>query len=78
VLYELVHGKSLSKDKIALINQTSLSNTGKSCKILRAMDIPVKAIVDLDFAFVAGPKSGFLSKKHPSIVACKKILQRLA
>ena len=45
--------------------------------ILEAMEIPAKAIVDLDFAFRAAVSSDLLPADDPDIVACRNIFTAL-
>ena len=76
-LFEKVIGKTLGQEKLALVAQNGASNTGKSLKILGAMDLPAKAIVDLDYAFTGAVQAGFLEATDCDIAATKVILKRL-
>lgn len=50
-IFEEITKKTFGQEKIALIPQDGVHNTKKSMSILNAMDLPVKAIVDLDYIF---------------------------
>ena len=74
-IFENASGKTLGQEKFALVAQSGVSDTRKSLDILDAMDLPAKAIVDLDYAFTRAISDGFL--QDPDINALKAILQRL-
>lgn len=76
-IFEIVSGKTLGQEKLALVAQSGVSDTRKSLSILGAMDLPAKAIVDLDYAFTRAINDGFLQEADPDINAVKVILQRL-
>lgn len=76
-IFENASGKTLGQEKFALVAQSGVSDTRKSLDILDGMDIPAKAIVDLDYAFTRAIKDGFLQDTDPDIIALKVILQRL-
>jgi predicted ATP-dependent endonuclease of OLD family len=76
-IFEQVSGKTLGQDKLALVAQSGVRDTRKSLEILGAMDLPAKAIVDLDYAFTGAVTDGFLQTNDPDINASKVILQRL-
>ncbi len=77
LLFEKITGTTLGQEKIALIGQGGVGNTAKSLKVLAAMDLPAKAIVDLDYGFRGAIKDGFIDASDPDIAACKKILQEM-
>lgn len=76
-IFENASGKTLGQDKFALVAQSGVSDTRKSLDILDEMDLPAKAIVDLDYAFTRAIRDGFLQDTDPDINALKAILQRL-
>lgn len=76
-IFERVSGKTLGQDKLALVAQSGVRDTRKSLEILGAMDLPAKAIVDLDYAYTGAVSDGFLQTNDPDINASKLILQRL-
>lgn len=73
-----VRGRTLGQEKYALVSVEGTSNIGKTKEILAAMDIPVKAVVDLDYAFVKAVEHGFVLAEDPSIAEIKVIFQRNA
>lgn len=76
-IFEQISGKTLGQLKLALVAQSGVRDTKKSLAILSAMDLPAKAIVDLDYAFTRSVQDGFLLSDDPDITAAKEILQRL-
>lgn len=66
------------EDKIGLIEVGGVNNIPDTMRILQAMGLPCKAIVDLDFAFRIAIKKGLISHDDQNIVACKAIFARLA
>lgn len=77
-LFERMTGLSFALIKCALVRQGGVSNTRKSMQVLRAMDIPVRAIVDLDYAFTSAVHDGFLAADDPDLKACKRLFADLA
>lgn len=77
-LFERMTGLSFALIKCALVKQGGVSNTRKSMQVLRAMDIPVRAIVDLDYAFTSAVHDGFLQHDDPDLRACKSIFQEFS
>lgn len=76
-IFENISGKTLGQEKFALVAQSGVSDTRKSLDILKEMDLPAKAIVDLDYAFTRAIRDGFLQETDPDINALKAILLRL-
>jgi putative ATP-dependent endonuclease of OLD family len=77
-LFEEVRGATLGQEKIAVVKQDGVSNTAKALKVLNAMDLPAKAIVDLDYAFRCANSDGYLEDNDEDIVACKDILNDIS
>jgi len=77
-LFERITGQSFALIKCALVRQGGVSNTRKSMQVLSAMDIPVRAIVDLDYAFTTATRDGFLSANDPDITCCRNLFRELA
>ena len=77
-IFENLTGKTLGQEKQALVAQSGVSDTRKSLEILNAMDLPAKAIVDLDYAFTGAVRDGFLGATDTDILSLKSILQTLA
>lgn len=77
-LFEKITGKSFALIKCALVRQGGVSNTKKSMRVLSSMDIPVRAIVDLDYAFTSAVHDGFLDRNDPDLEICKRIFMKLS
>lgn len=78
VIFEHLNNRTLGQNKIALIAQSGVNDTKKSMQILQEMDLPSKAIVDLDYAFKGGHVHGFVPQGNADVAAVKQILARLA
>ena len=77
-LFERITGQSFALIKCALVRQGGVSNTRKSMQVLSAMDMPVRAIVDLDYAFTTATRDGFLQANDPDIKYCRDLFRELA
>lgn len=77
-LYEKATGKSLASDKLSLIKVGSAGNIVKAMKVLHAMGIGVKSIVDLDFAFIVGRQQKLIDENDDDYNTCKIIMKELA
>jgi putative ATP-dependent endonuclease of the OLD family len=77
-IYEQMRGLTLSANKTALVSPGGSGNTVKCLNILTAMEIPAKAVVDLDFAFKNAVKSSLLSEDDPDICECTNWMENLA
>jgi predicted ATP-dependent endonuclease of OLD family len=75
-IFEVISGDTLGIHKCALIRQGGVGNTVKSMAVLRAMDIPTKAIVDLDFAFVAAIQNKVFTSNDPDLEVCREIFKK--
>lgn len=76
-IFEISTSSTLEERKIALIEVGGSGNIAAAKRILELMGLPVKAIVDLDFAFKEAPKHDIISKDCEKISACKTILKQL-
>jgi hypothetical protein len=76
-IYKAIKNRAMGIDKCALVAQSGVGDTKKSMAILDAMDLPTKAICDLDFITKA-VKNGYLSPTNPDIAAIKVIFQQIA
>jgi putative ATP-dependent endonuclease of OLD family len=76
-IYKAIKNRAMGVDKCALVAQSGVGDTKKSMAILDAMDLPTKAICDLDFITKA-VKNGYLSPTNPDIAAIKVIFQQIA
>lgn len=77
-IYESVTGRSLGQERCALVAQSGVNDTKKSTEILAAMDVPCKAVVDLDYAITGAVRDGYLLATDPDISALKSELTSLA
>ena len=71
-------GLSFALIRCALVHQGGVSNTRKSMQVLSAMDLPVRAIVDLDYAVNNAQQDGFISRDDPDVEYCKSLFRELA
>jgi putative ATP-dependent endonuclease of OLD family len=78
VIIEKVTGKTVLHHKAALVKLDGSGNTKKSMQVLTTMDLPTKAIVDLDFALKNGIKEGYLQASDTDIAACLSEVTNLA
>ncbi len=76
-IYQKLNQKTLGQNNMALIETGSVDNIGKTIQILKAMDLPTKAIVDLDYIFKGAIHSGFLTRDQREITELRLILQDL-
>jgi len=77
-LFERLTGESFVLLKMALVRQGGVSNTRKSMQVLTAMDLPTKAVVDLDYAFTDAVRDHFLEANDRDLHHCRDILADLA
>lgn len=77
-LIENITNNTLGTHKCALVGQGGSGNTRKSKLVLEMMDLPCKAIVDLDYAFKHAVDDGFLQANDTDLVACIAELARIA
>ncbi|AIW21042.1 AAA family ATPase [Vibrio coralliilyticus] len=76
-IYKVIKNRAMGIDKYALVAQSGVGDTKKSMAILNAMDLPAKAICDLDF-ITRAIKNGFLPQNDPDVAAIKTIFQQIA
>lgn len=77
-LIEYHTGESLVDAKIALVPLGGSGNVPDAVEVLKAIGLPCKVIVDLDFAFKVAPEHGWLDPSHQNLLALKQILFDLA
>jgi len=77
-IVHLVKGKSFGYLKCALVKQGGVTNTRKCLLVLQAMNVPAKAIVDLDYAVKNSIKDGFLNEDDEDILASKALMIELS
>jgi predicted ATP-dependent endonuclease of OLD family len=76
--YRQLYGHDMDLDGIAFVSVGGCGNFAKAMAVLRAMEIHVCAVADLDFAFVQARKAGLLDKVGEDLVAAKSLFARLA
>lgn len=76
-IYKEIKNRVMGLDKYALVAQSGVGDTKKSMAILNAMDLPAKAICDLDF-ITKTVRNGYLSPNNTDIAALKLIFQQIA
>lgn len=76
-LFKFATTKTLDEERLGLVDLGGSSNVPGAMNVLNTMNVPVKSIVDLDFAFKVATKFGLIEEHHASIVACKAIFQIL-
>lgn len=77
-IFKCVSGLTMGQEKHALVAQSGVNDTQKSLAILLKMDLPTKAICDLDYCFNGAINHNFLSATDNDIIGIKAILQRIA
>lgn len=77
-LVDVVSAKTLALNKCALVQQGGSGNTKKSLDVLLVMDLPCKALVDLDYVFTQAIEDGFLEESDVDIQACRNEILTLA
>lgn len=70
-LFSNYHKKTLGQDKLALVGQGGVDNTSKAISVLTAMDLPCKAVVDLDYAFRGAVTNGLINDNDEHVEICK-------
>ncbi|MGR5335729.1 ATP-dependent nuclease [Vibrio gigantis] len=76
-LFQSATGKTLGESKLALVIATGSPNIPGMLSILSEMNIPAKALADLDFAFTVAKTKKLIDKDHPALEACLDIIQEL-
>ena len=76
-IYKKIIQKTLGQSQIAMIETGSVNNINKTLQILEAMDIPSKAVVDLDYAFRGAISNRLISADDADIIALKAILNTM-
>lgn len=77
-IFEKIAQKTLGYNKFALVDVGGSTNTKKAMEVLKGMDLPVKAIVDLDFVMKQGIKDGYILDTDPDLLACQNHLLSIA
>jgi putative ATP-dependent endonuclease of OLD family len=77
-IIQKVTNRSVGLHKAAFVSMGGSGNTRKAMLVLSAMDIPTKAVVDLDFALLNGERDGFLTAGDTDVLAIKNHLATIA
>lgn len=77
-LFQKVTIKTLGLCKTALVVMNGCKSTKKTIEVLKVMDIPTKALVDLDYALKNSESDGFLEHDDEDIAAIKSHLSSIA
>jgi hypothetical protein len=77
-IYKAVTGRTLGQDQTALIQAGGVDSFAKTMRILREMDLPTKAIADLDYAFRGAISAGFIGADNGNIRELKLVFQSMA
>jgi putative ATP-dependent endonuclease of OLD family len=77
-IIEKVTQKTIGLHKAALVSMGGSGNTRKTIEVLKVMDIPTKAVVDLDYALLHGEKEMFLSEGDLDVSTIKAHLNNIA
>ncbi|MDD5509761.1 MAG: AAA family ATPase [Dehalococcoidales bacterium] len=77
-IFHRIKGYALSTRKIALVSLGGSGNTAKGLRILDAIGIPAKALVDLDYAFRTATKAEFLSNDDADIAGCCRVCSEVS
>ena len=77
-LFQQFHQKTLGQQQYALIALGGVDSTGKAFKVLEQMQIPTKAICDLDYAFKGAVEQKFIDKNDAIFINCLNIIQNKA
>lgn len=73
-LFQSITKKTLGESKLALVIAVGSQNIPGMLQILNEMNIPAKALVDLDFAFTVAGKKKLIDKDHPALDGCLDII----
>ena len=73
-----VTNQTLGLHKTALVPVDGSGSIKKTIEVLEAMDLPTKAVVDLDYALKEGESQGFLPAGDPDVTAVRNHLALIA
>lgn len=77
-IIQKVTSRTIGLHKTALVSMGGSGNTRKAMLVLNTMDIPTKAIVDLDFALKHGERDGFLTAGDTDVASIQAHLASIA
>ncbi|MGF6644003.1 ATP-dependent nuclease [Paraburkholderia sp. GAS82] len=69
-LYKAIKGRTLAQDKACLVDGSSSTSIPPMMHVLRAVGFSPKAVVDLDFVFRVGLRSGLITNTDADFAAC--------
>ncbi|SNS87801.1 AAA ATPase domain-containing protein [[Luteovulum] sphaeroides subsp. megalophilum] len=72
-IFDNIFGVTPGEDKIGFVDIGGVNNVPDTMRILRAMGLPCKAVVDLDFVFRTAPAKDLIRDDHPDLLACREI-----
>jgi len=78
VIFQHAFGVTPDEDRVGLVDIGGASSIPSAMKVLGAMGVPCKAIVDLDFAFRVASKFGLLDSVRVDVASCKAIMAELS
>lgn len=76
-IFQVEFGLTPDEDKIGLVDIGGTSNIPDAMKVLGAMGVPCKAIVDLDFAFRVAPRKALIDPENADLASCKEVFAQL-
>lgn len=76
-LFKAIANLTMGQEKHALVAQSGVNDTKKSLEILTAMDLPSKAICDLDYCFTGAVRDNFLLTTDQDLIDLKAMLPSL-
>lgn len=77
-IFQQEYGLTPDEDKIGLVSIDGSENIPGAMKVLNAMGVPCRAIVDLDFAFKVAPNRQLIDPASADLAACKAVLAELS
>lgn len=78
IAYESLRARSLRADRLGLVAVDSSGSLLPAMNVLKEMQIDVRIVADLDFAFKVAPQQNLLPATDPDLTAARPILARLA
>lgn len=76
-LFKAIANLTMGQEKHALVAQSGVNDTKKSLEILTAMDLPSKAVCDLDYCFTGAVRDNFLLTTDQDLIDLKAMLPSL-
>lgn len=76
-IFQSHEGRSFGQVGVALIPLDGATNLSRTLRILKELDLPTKAIVDLDYAFTRACSDGFLDAADVDIATLKSTLENM-